>query len=70
VKHFIPSLLRKDPYERLMAGEVLQHIGLFRKTNVVESVKNKEINTNVLQDMYRLVYASAVSRIALGMSSQ
>ena len=53
-----------------MAGEVLQHIWLLRKTNVVESVKNKEINTNVLQDMHRLVYASAVARIALGMSSQ
>jgi serine/threonine protein kinase len=71
-KHFLHSVLRKDPYERFSASEAAQHAWL----NMEGTAKRLpgispelSIDTGVIRDMWKFAQNNAITRAALGMLS-
>ncbi|CAE8591875.1 unnamed protein product [Polarella glacialis] len=73
--HFVRSLLRKDPYERLTAAEASQHAWLKMesqpKTSWPKGSPDAElelpIDRGVIRDMWKFAQNNAITRAALGM---
>ncbi|CAE7413270.1 CPK1 [Symbiodinium natans] len=73
-KHFVRSLLRKDPYERLSAAEAAQHAWLkmdqAAKASWPQGTPDAElelpINRCVVRDMWKFAQNNAITRAALG----
>lgn len=75
-KHFVRSLLRKDPYERLTAAEAAQHAWLKMDTQPKayswpkgspDSELELPIDRGVIRDMWKFAQNNAITRAALGM---
>jgi serine/threonine protein kinase len=72
-KHFLHSLLRKDPYERLSASEAQQHAWLGMEDTAKRvaqgKVSNPEaaIDQSVIRDIGRFARNNAISRAALSL---
>eukprot|EP00931_Biecheleriopsis_adriatica_P041481 TRINITY_DN23702_c0_g2_i1.p1 TRINITY_DN23702_c0_g2~~TRINITY_DN23702_c0_g2_i1.p1 ORF type:complete len:1742 (+),score=437.49 TRINITY_DN23702_c0_g2_i1:785-5227(+) len=73
-KHFVRSLLRKDPYERLAAAEAAQHAWLkmdqSTKATWPKGSPDAEfelpIDRGVIRDMWKFAQNNAITRAALG----
>jgi len=79
-QHFVRSLLRKDPYERLTAAEAAQHAwlkmecqpklmgshNLWPKT-AADPELELPIDRGVIRDMWKFAQNNAITRAALGM---
>jgi len=76
-KHFVRSLLRKDPYERLTAAEAAQHAWLKMESQPkalsnlhgrnLEGELELPIDRGVIRDMWKFAQNNAITRAALGM---
>ncbi|CAK0833386.1 unnamed protein product, partial [Prorocentrum cordatum] len=73
-KHFVKSLLRKDPYERLTAAEAAQHAWLKMETQPKllswpkggpDSELELPIDRGVIRDMSKFAQINAITRAAL-----
>jgi len=77
-KHFVRSLLRKDPYERLAAAEAAQHAWLKmdqgNKVSWPKGLPDAElelpIDRGVIRDMWKFAQNNAITRAALGIFSK
>lgn len=79
-KHFVRSMLRKDPNERLTAAEAAQHAWLkmecqpklmgnqqFWAKSVADPELELPIDRGVIRDMWKFAQNNAITRAALGM---
>lgn len=78
-KHFVRSMLRKDPYERLTAAEAAQHAWLKMECKakhgshqlwqnaLADPELELPIDRGVIRDMWKFAQSNAVTRAALGM---
>eukprot|EP00929_Paragymnodinium_shiwhaense_P046886 TRINITY_DN23838_c0_g1_i1.p1 TRINITY_DN23838_c0_g1~~TRINITY_DN23838_c0_g1_i1.p1 ORF type:complete len:1778 (-),score=399.41 TRINITY_DN23838_c0_g1_i1:81-5414(-) len=76
-KHFVRSILRKDPYERLAAQEAIQHAWLKMDSIIPnpfsfpkgtpDSELELPIDRGVVRDMGKFVRNNGITRAALGM---
>lgn len=72
-RHFLHSVLRKDPYERLSASECTQHAWLTmgnssgKSTNMPKQISDISIDQSVIRDMTKFAQNNAMTRAALGM---
>jgi len=75
-KHFLRSMLRKDPYERLSAAEAAQHAWLKMECQPktlswsrgnLDADFDLPIDRGVIRDVWKFAQNNAVTRAALGM---
>lgn len=82
-KHFVKSMLRKDPYERLTAAEAAQHAWLKMESGQqlhrhpwpkgsageaeATNTPKLPIDSVVIRDMWKFAQNNAITRAALGM---
>ena len=64
-KHFVHSLLRKDPNDRLTASEAQEHSWLHWKNKGAQA--SASIDTKVLRDMSQFAATNTITRTALGL---
>ena len=64
-KHFVHSLLRKDPNDRLTASEAQEHSWLNWKNKGAQA--SASIDTKVLRDMSQFAATNTITRTALGL---
>ncbi|CAK0903531.1 unnamed protein product [Prorocentrum cordatum] len=78
-KHFVRSMLRKDPYERLTAAEAAQHAWLKMETQPKllswpkggpDSELELPIDRGVVRDMWKFAQNNAITKAAAGMLAQ